>query len=539
MSSHPSLLSNPATLDNLLISLSTGSTTYRMGQLLDLPDEIITDICTLICDSDRLALFQVIYVNKRLYRIASPLLVRHWPFYRSTSHKQASAHFALHLIRNPDLQRNVKSLVFDGQLPIEDDPWGRYGELDELAAAARQRYPELADDPQWCGGLIYGWADHVAALLMLLCTRLESLDFMISYDQASRLLVLKLVSLALKHSGPQRPLENLQRVVLRWGNDEDPGNIQYAAPFFHLPNVKTLALSALSDGEVPIKSILDEKGRIGLVKLGWDPDIHEAGFPVGTSPIEELVIEAACLTCHGLLTVVSACKRLKKLVFTWRNPSRMNDDGHNSLTLTRQALLLHAASLEELAFDLITHRFRDDPTLLENASKARFECLKECFKQMTKLKRLTMDIHVLNYRDVSRNEKMLDFLPRSLEHLGLECDLPYHQPGVLEHVERLCEVLKACGPGNRFRALETLEIWLFVYDGIDKDIYEPVNELAREKGIKFMFTHASHGGGSTWKIMGMIPKPYPPIVNSKEGLSGQEGVPDLFDESLVWSNHIQ
>ncbi|KAF5619291.1 catalase-peroxidase 2 [Fusarium tjaetaba] len=415
---------NPAALDNVLGSLSTGFTTYRMGQLLDLPDEILTDICTLICDSDRLALLQVTYANKRLYRIASPLVVRHWPFYRSTSHSQASAQFAMHLVRNPDLQRNVKS----------------YGELDELATAARQRYPELADDTQWCGGLIYGWADHVAALLVVLYTRVESLDLIIPHDLGSRLLVLKLVCLALRHNGPQRPLENIKLAVIRWHRDDNPGNIQCAAPFFHLPNVKTLALSALSD-EIPIRSISDEKDQGEHVRLCLDPDIYETRLPVGTSPIEELFLNSACLTNEGLLTVVSACKRLKKLVFTWRNPSRMSEDGHDSLTLTRQALLLHAATLEELAFDLITHRFRHDSALLENASQARFECFKECFKHMIKLKRLTMDIHVLNYRDVSRNEEMLDFLPRSLEHLGLECDLPCDQPIVLEHVERLYMVV--------------------------------------------------------------------------------------------------
>ncbi|EWG54768.1 hypothetical protein FVEG_17392 [Fusarium verticillioides 7600] len=488
-----------------------------MGELQDLPDEILADIFILICDSDRLALFQVIYVDKRLYRIASPLLVRHWPFYPEIVHKQAPAHFALHLVRNPHLQSNVKSIVFDELIRIEeDDPLVGADGLDELAVAARQRFPELAKDPGWCEGLVGAKIDPVAALLLVLCTRIESLDVTIPYYQESGLLVLNLVSLALRHNGPQGPLENLKLAVVRWYDEDDPGNIQCAAPFFYFPNIKTLALSGLSD-EIPIKNISDEKDRNEYTRLGLDPDIYETRFPAGTSPVEELFLEAACLTNQGLLTVVSTCKRLKKLVFTWRNPSRMNEDGHNSLTLTRQALLLHAASLEELAFDLITHSFRNNPALLENASQARFECFKECFKQMIKLKRLTVDIHVLNYRDVSRNEEMVDYLPRSLEHLGLQCNLANYQPQLLQYVETLCSLLKACGPGTRLCALKTLEIWLFVFGGIDEDVYKPVNELAREKGIKFTFTHGSHEGGSAWERMGLMPKPYPPIADPPTG----------------------
>ncbi|KAH7148031.1 hypothetical protein DER46DRAFT_616110 [Fusarium sp. MPI-SDFR-AT-0072] len=488
-----------------------------MGQLLDLPDEILTHICTLICDSDRLGLFQVIYVNKRLQRIASPLLVRHWPFHPSILHKQAPARFAVHLVRNPHLQRNVKSIVFDELIPIEeDDPWAGDGELDELAVAARQHFPELANDPSWCEGLLNGCIDPVVALLLVLCTRIESLDLMIPYYQESRLLVLKLVSLALKHSGPQRPLETLQLVVLRWYDDDDLGNIQCAAPFFHLPNVKALALSALSD-QIPIKSISDEKDLHEHVDLGLDPDIYETRFPIGTSPIEELFLEASCLTSHGLLTVVSACKRLKKLVFTCGNPARMTSEGYNSAPLTQQVLLLHAASLEELAFNLETHRFRQTDGSLEYASNMGLECLKECFQQMNKLKRLTTDIHVLYFHDISPNEKMLDCLPRSLEYLGLECDLASYRPQILGYVEILCTVLKACGPGQRFHALKTLELWLFVYGGIDANIYDPIKELAREKGIKFTFTHGSHGGGNAWETIGMMPGPYPPIVDPETG----------------------
>ncbi|KAK2134124.1 hypothetical protein NOF04DRAFT_1316714 [Fusarium oxysporum II5] len=105
-----------------------------MLQLLNLPDEVLTQICTLICDSDRLALFQAIYANKRLHRIASPILVRHWPFHPRILHKQAPALFALHL------KRNDRSIVFDELLPIAgDDPWVSAGESSSRCAQMVRR----------------------------------------------------------------------------------------------------------------------------------------------------------------------------------------------------------------------------------------------------------------------------------------------------------------------------------------------------------------------------------------------------------------
>ncbi|KAF5229571.1 hypothetical protein FANTH_14141 [Fusarium anthophilum] len=510
MSSHPNLISNPATVDNLPISVTTRLKICRMGQLLDLPDELLTDICTLICDSDRLALFPVTYVNKRLHRIASPLLVRHWPFYREILYKQAPARFALHLVRNPHLQGNVKSIIIDDLICVEqDDPLDVAG-LDELALVARQRFPELANDPGWCDGLVDGKLDSALALLLVLCTRVESLELTLPYYQQSRLLVLNLVSLTLRHSGPQRPLENLKLAMVGWHDAEDPGDIQCAAPFFHLPNVKTLVVSFLSD-KIPIKSISEEKDQNEHARLGLDYDIYETRFPVGTSPVEELFLNYTSLTYQGLLTVFSACKRLTKLVFALHNPAYIIDRPHYSFTLVRQALLLHAASLEELGFDLEGHRFGPDVSL-EYGSTMGLECLKRCFKQLNKLKRLTMDIHVIYYHDDPGNENMLDCLPRSLEHLGLLCNLACHRPQVLQLVEILCTVLKACGTGTRLCELKTLEIFLYVYGGgIDEDIYEPVNDLAREKGIKFSFIHKSHEGGGVWELMGMTPSPCPPI----------------------------
>jgi hypothetical protein len=494
-----------------------------MLQLLDFPDEILTQICSLICDSDRLALFQVAYVNKRLHRIASPLLVRHWPFHPWILHKLAPARFTLHLIRNPHLQRNVKSIVFDELIPIkEDDPLASFDELDKLDTVARQRFPELADDPSWCEGLLQGYIDPIAALLLVLCTRLESLDLMIPYYQEFGLLVLKLASLALKHSGSQRPLENLRAVVLRWYDDDDPGNIQCAAPFFYLPKVKTLALSALSD-EIPLKSITDDKDRNDDIRLGLDPDIYETRFPIGTSPIEELIMESSCLTFHGLFTIIRACKRLKKLVFTCKNLARISSQDNSSVALTRQALQHHAASLEELAFNLESHRFRQDDGSLEYASTTGLSCLKECFQQMNKLKRLTIDLHILHFHDTSPDKTMIDCLPTSLEYLGLECNLASYKPQVLGYVKTLCTLLKACGHGNHLCALKTLDVWLFVYHIPEEEMFEPVRKLAQERGVRFTFIHGHCRGDNSWSTTGIIPDPYPPIIDPKRGREGNDG----------------
>ncbi|KAF5673589.1 hypothetical protein FDENT_10241 [Fusarium denticulatum] len=468
-----------------------------MGRLLDLPDEILTYICISICDSDRVALFQVIHANKRLHRIASPLLVRHWPLHRGDLLKYAHARFAVHLVRNPHLQRNVKSIIFEDLIPTEEDYSGaRHPELDALAIPARQLF---SNDPNWCNQLICGCIDPVAALLLVLCTSIESPDLTIPYfGEETRLLVLELVSLSLKDGGPKRPLENLKLGVLRWGVKDEPKHIQYAAPFFHLPKVKTLALSALSDNK-PLKTIEADQNK--QFRLGLDPDIYETRFPIRTSPIEELMLAAACLTSQGLLTVVSSCKRLKKLAFTCQHLDLYMDD-HNSVLL-KQALLLHAASLEELAFDLENHYLENNYGSVEGEPHIGLDCLKECFPQMKTLKRLTMDIHALYFYDNPLSEKMLDCLPRSLEYLGLECEFAVGQPEDLKYVEILCPVLEACGP-----------------------------ELAREKGIEFILTRESKRWGTAWEAMGIMPVPNPPLVVAESRFDYYESSLPPSDDSV-------
>ncbi|KAG5796597.1 hypothetical protein H9Q69_004347 [Fusarium xylarioides] len=490
-----------------------------MGRLLDLPDEILTYICISICDSDRVALFQVIHVNKKVHRIASPLLVRHWPLHHGIFLKRAHAFFAVHLLRNPHLQRNVKSIVFDNLIPTETDySSARDPDLDALAIPARQLFP---NNPNWCNQLICGCIDPVATLLLVLCTRIESLGLTIpDFDEESRLLVLELVSLSLKRSGPKRPLGNLQLGMIKWDDKHEPGHIQYAAPFFHLPKVKTLALSALSDNK-RLKTILHEEDRKEQYRLGLYPDIYKTRFPIRTSPIEELILAAACLTSKGLLTVVSSCKRLKKLAFTCPGVADLYIDEHNSVLL-KQALLLHVVSLEELAFKLETHYLENNYGSTEGESHTGLNLLKECFPEMKKLKRLTMDIHALYFHDDPLSEKMLDCLPRSLEYLGLECELECFQPQVLRYVEVLCTVLEACGPSNRFCALKTLELCLTVHGKRDANIYDPVKELAREKGIEFTLTRESQGWGTAWEAMGIMPVPNPPLAFAENSYQESE-----------------
>ncbi|KAF5610664.1 uncharacterized protein FSUBG_2925 [Fusarium subglutinans] len=498
-----------------------------MGQLLDLPDEILTYICISISDSDRVGLFQVIHANKRLHKIASPLLVRHWPLHWGRLSRRAHARFAVHLVRNPHLQRNVKSIVFEDLVPFEEDSFrASPGEFDDLAVPAHQLFP---DEPSWCEGLIRACIDPVAVLLLALCTRIESLDLTISCsDLESRMLVMELVSLSLKRSGPRRPLGNLQLGMLRWEDNDGPGHIQYAAPFFHLQKLKTLALSALSD-KIPLKNIFHEEDLKEGSKLGLDPDIYQTRFPNRTSPIEELILAAACLTSQGLLTVVSSCKGLKKLAFTCQDLD-LHIDEHNSVLL-KQALLLHAATLEELAFDLEDHFLEDNDGSLEGEPHIGLNCLKDCFQQMEKLKRLTMDIHALYFFDDPLSDKMLDCLPRSLEYLGLECELATDQPEVLRYIEILCPVLEACGPGNRFCALKTLELCLSVNGGADASLYDPLKELAREKGIEFVVTREAQGWGTAWEAMGVMPVPNPPLAVADSNFDYYESSLSPSDDS--------
>lgn len=98
-------------------------------------------------------------------------------------------------------------------------------------------------------------------------------------------------------------------------------------------------------------------------------------------------------------------------------------------------------------------------------------------------------------------------------------------------------MLEACGPGKRFCALKTLELCLSEYGERDANIYDPVKDLAREKGIEFTLSRESQGWGTAWEAMGIMPVPSPPLGLDKSS-DQQTELSDSVDEDSGFEQPI-
>ncbi len=127
-----------------------------MVTLLDLPDEILMNICDFIETPSIDAIQRLSRVNRRLRSIALPVVARFFP---RDNNRQIQP-FAMLLLRNPHLRDAVQELI----LPLsslddleslwdhdeDEDYLGiRPSELEELATAAAQAWPEMAESTEW------------------------------------------------------------------------------------------------------------------------------------------------------------------------------------------------------------------------------------------------------------------------------------------------------------------------------------------------------------------------------------------------------
>lgn len=140
-------------------------------------------------------LLPVVQVNKRFNTVASPLLVRNW---RLRPADESGARFVLHLLKQPHLRSQIKSLAVDerAQPGYHDhaprapgDRWPQSfcspAEFEQLAQSAEETYPALA---RWfCHGEEPSWGDEIrqmapraiAALVLAWATGLEALHLLV------------------------------------------------------------------------------------------------------------------------------------------------------------------------------------------------------------------------------------------------------------------------------------------------------------------------------------------------------------------------
>ncbi|KAM5349752.1 hypothetical protein ACJ41O_006257 [Fusarium nematophilum] len=458
-----------------------------MAILTDLPDEILE--CIIVHTSDLMhdTLLELALASKRLSKVVTPMLVRRW------SGGPPLECLLLHLFQHPELRARVKHLRLHclstaceqhggpSELGIRDD------HLQDLAIALSDAWPV---PPEWPELMRNGLSDVFGALLLCWATKLASLDLVVPFFQPEDhddFVFLQMVGQAVQQfralgPGPTPlplPLLELRSVAFRHWDTELSTDGRYAAPFFHLPKMKVFF-----------------GFKLGMFDPAWrEDDDTEAvrgrymiDFPVGTSPIEELILEDADISIAGLSTLVGACRRLKTLVF---QPGPVLENQELSSTGLAQAILLQKASLEILMIDFERNGLME---IYESADEEGSVGLEECFQYLERLESLTIDAYTL-FKECSEDEAqptpqdIVGRLPPSLIHLRLEQiglgeKWASSREQADEYLDGLESFLRECRPDGKFpkfRYLDVAECWS------DDECFVRLEGLAAAQRVQLSF----------------------------------------------------
>ncbi|RFN54943.1 hypothetical protein FIE12Z_790 [Fusarium flagelliforme] len=345
-------------------------------------------------------------------------------------------------------------------------------------------------------------------------------------------MTLRLITLAVKDmmAGTKpslHPLAQLEHAVLRAPSTHSfPWfHIVYVAPFFYLPKLKFLATADMGTGGGPLRDVHDDEPswvQGGSRRVVLDPDLYIPHFPIGTSPIETLILDRACFTSSGFLVLVRACKRIKRLAICvdrymdldHREVAWQEDNNRVVANLEdlSKAIAYHASSLEEVTFGLMyeSHWEKYRHYHKTTAPLALYDCL----KNMERLKRLTIHIEFL-YRQVTtilwntEVELVIDRLPPTLEHLVLVRNEYVDAMLMSQEMQRYRMLLDQCGPGGRFSKLQSLTLPLCYGKSRGCHLFKEVEELeilAASKGVQVIFRRDPEDYS-----VSLVPKPYPSL----------------------------
>ncbi|KAJ3462356.1 hypothetical protein MRS44_007142 [Fusarium solani] len=485
-----------------------------MANLLDLPDEALENI--FLCGVDGPALHQLTRVNKRLRRIASPILVQRWPY----SHER----LLLHLLHYPELRIHVKELKFENLVAFRDHEEDHtvcdisIESLEGLAATVDDAWPALANSTKWAEYIRKGNTDALCTLLLCWATKLSSLDITVPYFDANQrhdLLVLQLASQVVrlwkKTGSTDLPLLGLRSVAFRHWDTKFSTDGLYAAAFFHLPNIKSFAgcrLGMWDWGEGPERDYNDPT-------LGWVPtanprDEYILDFPVGTSPIEELILDEVDVSVESLSRIASACQRLKLLVY---RPGPVCDNSLLSCRGLANVMLHHKKSLETLVIDFERPQgslaFSDDEEMEDDGSddanadgdnhghdddpEVGSIHLRDCYQYLECLKSLSIHVSSLYKEDDDDDYYIMPSrLPSSLVRLRLQglSFATLWRRSIQETEDQINDLeilVQECSPYGRLPNLRQIDI----SEGLPKDpvldAFDRLMELAKARGVEIIF----------------------------------------------------
>ncbi|VUC29865.1 unnamed protein product [Clonostachys rosea] len=466
-----------------------------MANLLDLPNETLSRVAACLSDVDHEALFSLIYVNKRLNGIATPFLVRRWPpvEIEALEHSPRYYRFAEHLLRNPSVRRYVKLLEVGDFSTRQDrdiiEILVSQDELQQVATAGLREWPLLAELTEWREQILEGIPDASVVLILLLARDLVEFDFTvplvgsIEEDGGEQLTLGFISQMARKFSSNpddallnQLPLARLQSVKYKHWDTQLGVPGKYAAPFFHLPNLRTfygfrVEIPSLRELE---SSEDDNDGQ----------STYLTKFPVGTSAVEEIVLNTSDVCLEAVATLVGACRRLT--TFALHYGPVLDTEEVDSSALA-ELLLARADSLQNLALD-----WGDSPTLKITAQGPLK--IEQCFHKLRRLEHLQLPLSMLCEDSEIDGQTFLSFnsqlLPKSLRCLCLVGDWQWRfnnevvRNKMVDSIEAF--VLK-CGPGGEFLHLEALELIHLTHRSSQDEYAQRLKETGRRQNVRVTF----------------------------------------------------
>ncbi|KAM0338332.1 hypothetical protein ACHAPU_011361 [Fusarium lateritium] len=334
-----------------------------MTCITDLPNEILDKALTFLANTSRKSILNLCFVNARLNKIAFPLLVRQWSNIQAEEETQEPPIelFALLLLRRPELRKKVKVIHFGQLQPFHDfDPIQlRPENLAALAeAAAEDVLLPSVQLTRLCEQIRQGCEDAIAVLVLAWTTRLTHLEFTdpcFCPEEGKDFMLLQFIKQAVcrlqdeeADSTESLPLGKLHHLTF---HGQQFTSMRYITTFFYLPKIKILTITGMHDG---CKYDIDYGRTVkpeNLVSPSGVTRNYTLPLPVGTSTVQDIVLENTGCLQTSLPELLSACQALRKLRLHF--VPALDEDELPYFEGLSQVLKKNAKSLEELDMDIM------------------------------------------------------------------------------------------------------------------------------------------------------------------------------------------
>lgn len=447
-------------------------------------------------------LLPVVQVNRRFNTVASPLLVRNW---RLRPEDESGVRFVLHLLKQPNLRSQIKSLAVDERAQpgyhdhaprVPGDRWPlsfcSAAQLEQLAQSAEETYPALArwfchgQEPSWAGQIRQMSPRAIAALALAWATGLEALHLLVDawtptepgpwISRLVKMVVgvltplgdedrglplsdvfakLRCVSLgyctypSFLQRDPQKcmGIDSIEpgRELMYSDGPNGPMNGISAAPLFRLPSLRVFkALGIEFTGLTLDQADLSGSGTA----LQPSADLL---FPNGTSGVEELHLYQSYVSDHGLSVLTRSCRRLRVLLLQYDWNDIIATGFELSSESIAAAIRLHSTSLEKIVIESSYDR--------GGFSRSYPGSLGDCLLCCNGLESLVIDLAMLcrrQYYNNSSTPTLSELLPPGLTHLGISIFPPL--AGVQATQDNVVGLLRQCGPEGRFFKLKSIDL---------------------------------------------------------------------------------